>query len=165
MRCRSKNRRSEPSVVASPCASATRATISSKVRSGSAATSARSHAACGSNGERLRRPRRDGLTLPVSACRLAHRTAEDAPTRNRAAAARRELPPDTSATTRARRSSECVAMPASRRKDSIEPDQHAQSQIGQRHIRFTEAVSCCSQPGVGEAARPDYPMFWKSGRG
>ncbi len=63
----------------------------------------------------------------VSAYRLAQRTAEDTPTRNRAAAARRELPPDTSATTRARRSSECVPMPASRRKGSIESDQHAQN--------------------------------------
>jgi hypothetical protein len=116
MRCRWKNRRSEPSVVASPCASATRATISSKVRSGSTATSARSQSACGSNGERLRPPRGNGLTLPVSACRLAQRTAEDTPTRNRAAAARRELPPDTSATTRVRRSSECVPMPTSRPK-------------------------------------------------
>jgi hypothetical protein len=144
MRCRWKNRRSEPSVVASPCASATRATISSKVRSGSTATSARSQSACGSNGERLRPPRGNGLTLPVSACRLAQRTAEDTPTRNRAAAARRELPPDTSATTRVRRSSECVPMPASRPKDSIESDQRAQSQMGQRHIRFIVAVGCSS---------------------
>jgi hypothetical protein len=144
MRCRWKNRRSEPSVVASPCASATRATISSKVRSGSTATSARSQSACGSNGERLRPPRGNGLTLPVSACRLAQRTAEDTPTRNRAAAARRELPPDTSATTRVRRSSECVPMPASRPTDSIESDQRAQSQMGQR----PQLDFACVGPGV-----------------
>ena len=113
MRCCLKNRRSDLSVVASPCASATRAANSSRVRSGSAATSASSQSVCGAKGERLRPPRGVGLTLPVSACRLAQRIAEDTPTRNRSAEDRRDLPPWTSATTRVRRSSECVPMPAS----------------------------------------------------
>ena len=83
-----------------------RCTISAKVRSCSLATSSNNHNACVSSGERLLPLRCRGLTLPVSSCNPTHRTADAALTAYRIAAARREHPSDTAATTRVRRSSE-----------------------------------------------------------
>jgi hypothetical protein len=106
MPCRWKNRRSALAEVFTPTASARRRSISARVRSASSAFSAKSHAAWASSGERLWPPRGRGRTLPVASCNSAQRIADDGLTLNRAAACRRDTPAATSATTRARRSSE-----------------------------------------------------------
>ena len=108
---RPKNRRIEASELATPGPAKTRSTISCRVRSGSATSSASSQSACGSSGERLLPPRALGLTPPVWACNRVHRIAEETLTLKRAAACRREAPDKTSPTTRARRSSECADVP------------------------------------------------------
>jgi hypothetical protein len=101
-----KNRSSELSVLCTPRSCSNRCTISARVKSASLAINSNNHDACGSSGERLLPPRRRALTLPVSSCNATQRTADGALTANRSAAARREHPLATAATTRARRSSE-----------------------------------------------------------
>jgi hypothetical protein len=98
--------------------------------------------------ERLRPPRDDGLMLPVSACRLAQRTAEEALTRNRSAAARRQPPAATSAPTRDRRSSECVPMPA------CPHERTASSQTSPPRTRCRTVTFNSDQPSVALAGQP-----------
>lgn len=104
--CRLKNRSTELSVVCTPRSSRSRRTISASVKSGSLATSSNNQGAWASSGERLLPARRRGLTLPVLSCNSTHRIADEGLTSNRSAAARREHPAATAATTRARRSVE-----------------------------------------------------------
>ncbi len=130
------------SVVRTPRCCHSRSTISARVRSDSCSTSSNNHAACGSSGERLLPPRRCGLTLPVSSCKLTHRIDEDSLTANRLAAARREHPSATAATTRLRRSSEYGCRPMA-------------------SLRIRTAMD--SQPKPAGNPKPDHNRFIRTG--
>lgn len=141
--CRLKNRSTELSVVRTP-RSASRSTISARVRSGSCSTSSNSHAACGANGDRLLRPLGRRLTLPVCACNPTHRIDDDALTANRLAAARREHPSATAATTRTRRSSEygCRPMAPLRIRKAIDSQSRSAENPQPNHNRFIRTGVC-----------------------
>src|SRR6266446_2330079 len=104
MLCRSRNRQSELRLVLIRRLPST-VTVSTRVRSGCPAISAKTSAADSSNGEMLP-PRGFGAALLLSHQRCSHFTAELALTSKRSAASRRDAPVSTASITRSRRSQE-----------------------------------------------------------